>query len=311
MGWGEKLFFQDRGLFLQSLHPVSALIYLGALLVLVLTLSHPLYLLALFLAIMAGVMALDGLESWEPYFKFSLLLMGLITAINALLVQAGETVIWAGPEIPLWGRLGISLEGISFGLVMGIRLLEVISIFCLYNLMLHPDKLLGCFSWVASQSSLVLALATRMFPSMIRHWENVVEAQAVRGVDLRAGSFRQRARRYAELMNALVLSSLEDSWEIAEAMQARGFGSGPRSRYRKDVFRPRDTLCAAFSLLALVLGVYGQVAGYSRFTFYPRLGELIGTPSSLLILAAMFLALLIPPLLSWGWQHWPYLRSKI
>lgn len=311
MGWGDRLFFQDRGLFLQSLHPVAALTYLGALLVLALTLSHPLYLLALFVAIIAGVMALDGLETWEPYFKFSLMLMGLVTAINALLGQAGETVLWSGPEIPLWGRLSVSLEGISFGIAMGIRLLEVISIFCLYNLMVHPDKLLSCISWVAGKSTLVLALATRLFPSMIRHWENVVEAQTVRGMDLKAGGLRQRAHRYADLMYVLVLSSLEDSWEIAEAMQARAFGSGPRSRYQQDVFRPRDTLCTVFSLLGLALGVYGQVAGYSRFTFYPRLGELAGATPTLVILAAMFLVLLVPPLLSWGWQHWPYLRSKI
>ncbi len=132
-------------MFLQSLHPLAALAYLGTLLVLALAFNNPLYLMGLLLVMVLGIWAAQGLETWDIYLKISLLMMVPVMLINPLLIRAGETVIWHGPLVPVLGRLTISLEAVCYGAVMSVRLLDIITVFCLYNLILHPDKALNFF----------------------------------------------------------------------------------------------------------------------------------------------------------------------
>lgn len=304
-------FYREKGLFLQSLHPATALTYLGVLLVLALVFTNPLYLLGLFLVIYISIRLADGLNILKIYIKAGLVMATLIIAINSLMARAGETIIWLGPSIPVFGRLCVSLEALFFGAAMGVRMLDIMGVFCLYNLIIHPDKIISLLSRFALKSALVLSLATRMFPSMIRQIENIREVQSLRGVDFNSGTLKERLRKHLAVLNILLLTSLEDSFEIAEAMQARAFGSGRRSCYRKDVYRPRDIICLSGSLGALVLTVYGQFMGFSTFSFYPQLDDLLEGPVTLILLAGVLLCLSIPVVFSWGWQHCRYIKSKI
>ncbi len=300
----DRLFYEDRGVLLQDLHTVALLGYLGALFVLALLFSHPLYLLAVLAAGALGVAAAGALEKWEFYLKFGLWMALLIMVLNPLVFHAGKTVIWqAGP-------VKVCLEAVCYGAAMGVRLLAVLTVCCLGSATIHPDRLLALFSRFAYKSALVAALATKMLPAAARDLANAREVLQVRGVDFEAGSFRERLKKHSWLFDILLVSSLEGALQIAEAMQARAFGSGPRSCYRRELARPRDAVCLAASLLALVLSAYAKASGSGDYTYYPRLAPL-ADGSSLILLLGILLALSVPAILSWGWKHWPCLRSKI
>jgi len=307
-----NFFYVEKGLFLQSLHPLAALAFLGVLLTLALAFTQPLYLAGIFLVAGVTVWEAEGLESWEGYLKIGLVMMILVVLINALMVHDGRTVLWRGPFIPVFGRLTVSLEAIYYGFAMGIRLLDVISIFCLFNLMVHPDKAINLFSRLAGKSALVVALTARMFPLTAQKYENIRAVQQVRGVDFDRGPLTEKVKKSSALLNCLMLSALEDSLEIAESMQARAFGSGPRSRYRHYRWQPRDTLCLAGSAIALGAGLGGLLgSGYGAYTFYPQMDYLIKGPETLAVLLIVLAGFLTPAILSWGWRRWPFLRSKI
>jgi len=307
----EQLFYREKGLFLQRLHPVTALTYLGVLFVLALASSNPLYLTGVLVVVVLGIWAADGLEAWEGYLRIILGMALLIMIVNPLVIHAGKTVLWLGPRLPVFGRLTISLEAVCYGAAMSVRLLDVVSIFCLYNLVVHPDKPLRLLSRFAGKSALVASLAVRMFPSMLRELQSIREVQCLRGVDFAAGGMRERIKKYAFLLRALLLTALEGSLETAESMQARAFGSGPRTRYHLEVWRPRDTLCLTVSLLVLAVAAYGGIKGFTGYVYYPRLGSLLPGGTALAALVAVFGGLLFPVALGWGWRRWPYLRSKI
>jgi len=307
----DKLFYKEKGLFLQSLHPLAALAYLGTLLALALAVTNPLYLLGILLVVALAIRAADGLEAWESYLKIALFMMVLIMIINPLVVHAGKTIIWHGPRVPVFGRLTISLEAICYGAAMGVRLLDIISVFCLYNLMVHPDKALNLFSRFAGKSVLVISLATRMFPAMIRELESIRGVQQMRGVDFGNGSTKEKVRKYSSLVNILLLSSLEGSLEIAESMQARAFGSGPRTCYTRNLWRPRDVLCLSGSAGAMGAGIWGLLHSFGSYTYYPQLDYLISGPGTVAVLLIVVLCLSVPVIIDWGWRRWHYLKSKI
>lgn len=307
----DKLFYQEKGLFLQSFHPAVVLVYLSVLLLLSLLYENPLYMLALLFFLALLIKGVDGMEAWEGFLKTGVFLMFIVMLINPLVIRSGATVIWHGPAVPYLGKLNITMEALYYGAASSIRLLIILSIFCLYNLMISPDKVLNLFSRVAGKSVLMITLSTRMFPIMVRDLKRIKEVQQFRGVDFDEGNLWERVKKYSCLYNVLLLSSLEGSMEIAESMQARAFGSGKRSVYSRNMLRPRDILCLGGGLLALFAAIWGLQYGYGQYTFYPEADFLIKDMTTLINLSIVLFYLSAPLILSEGWKNCRFIKSKI
>jgi len=307
----DSFYYKEKGVFLQTLHPGAAVALILVFLLQVLVFSHPLYLAGSFGVIFLTIWAAGGLKAMKNYLKFALWVVLVVLAINPLVNQSGNTVLWQSPPLPLAGRLSVTLEAVLYGAVMGLRLLNIVVIFCLYNLIVHPDRLLNMISRFAHKPALIISLSTRLLPVMAASLNNIREAQQLRGVDFSEGSLKKRLDRYTAMLHVLMISSLEDSLQMAEAMQARAFGSGPRSVYRRDLFRPRDGLCLAGSIFSLGATVYCIINDLGSYTFFPQLGSLFSNAATLPALAAVLSGLTLPALMSWGWNWCRYIRLKI
>ncbi len=306
----DQLSYRDKDAFLQRVHSVAALVYLAALLFLPLVFNHPLYLLGILVVEVLVILSSNIFEECVPFLVMGLWLAVLVMVLNPLLVQNGSTVLIYGPELPLFGRFKITIEAILFGASMGARLMAIILTFAIYNAVLHPDRVTGLFSRFAWKSSLVVSLATRMIPSTARDLANAREVQELRGVDFSSGGCWERLKKYTWLTEVILLSSLEGSLATAEAMQARGFGTGRRSCYNRELVRPRDYLCLCSGLSALGVGVFARIMGFADFTYYPRMDSFVMV-GDLFWLGVILFCLSVPLVLGWGWKYWPYLRSKI
>ncbi|MCR4419956.1 MAG: energy-coupling factor transporter transmembrane component T [Clostridia bacterium] len=299
----ERLFYEPKDVLLQRLHTATLLAYCGSLAGLALVFSHPLYLLAVLAAGALGVTAAQAVAKWRFYLRLGLWTAGLMLLINAAASPGGATVILrAGPA-------RVSLEALVYGAIVGMRLLGVLTAFCVASTTLHPDRLLGIFSRWAYRSSLVLSLATRSLPNVACELVRAREALQVRGVNLEGGSLRSRLDKAGWLLDVLLVSCLEGALETAEALQARGLGCGPRSHFRREVLRPRDASVLAGVGLSLTLSSYALLTGAAGYACYPRLAPL--DHNDFWLPMAVLAGLSLPAILSWGWQYWPYLRSKI
>ncbi|MEW6229821.1 MAG: energy-coupling factor transporter transmembrane component T [Bacillota bacterium] len=307
----ESVLHHDSNPFLEKLHPAAALSYLAVLLVTAMSMDHPLFLVGMLALLGLTALSLGGWDLWNSFLKLGLGMSVLVMLVNPLMVRAGENILWHGPRAPVIGPLNVSLEAVCYGAAMSVKLLDIVGIFCLYILMVHPDRMLDLFSRMAFRSALVSCLAARMFPTMTRRLEDIRRIQELRGVDFSRGRLTERARSYAGLVDALLLSSLEDSMEIAEAMEARAFNSGRRSSYRPNPWRPRDTFCFAGSAIALGLFVYGSAEGFLRYSYYPSLDVVAKGWETPALLIAVFLFMSVPAVMNWGWSRWPYLRAKV
>jgi len=89
------------------------------------------------------------------------------------------------------------------------------------------------FGFPARGLGLTVAVAFRFIPIVAGEMEAIVKAQAARGADLgsRRGGPIRRARAYLPLLVPVTVRALERAEALAEAMEARGWSSGPRTRY--------------------------------------------------------------------------------
>lgn len=303
------LAYREKDNLIHRLHPFATALFVATIVFLSLVFSHPVYLLGLLLAISAVIVASGNLQEWKSYLLLSLVMIVVIMLVNAVVVQAGSTILFHGPQVPVLGKIRITLEAICFGAGMGIRLLVIISAFCFFTYAVHPDKVLKLFSRYGNKFMLAVALSTRLFPLLITDARRIIEVQRCRGVNLDRGSRWQRLNKYLPVLNVLLLSSLERSWQMAESMQSRGYGSGKRSCYTRDLWRPRDYLIIAAVLAALAAGILAALQGWSGYAYYPRLESLKTNELGPAVMITILLAL--PALLGWGWKNWPLLKSKI
>ncbi len=291
--------------FWHRLHPAPTLLLVGVWLVLSMLITHPLYLLLLLFTAAVALAAAGGFRLFVPYFRLAAIFTVVMLFFNAIVVRAGVTILFYGPRLPVVGKMNVSLEALSFAVVMGGRMLCLLLIFGFFNFVVNPDRLLGMLGKFAGNTGLFLVTASRIFPLLTADAARIGEVQRTRGLRSAGGPMSALRARVPDL-SILLLSSLERSWQMAESMAARGYGSGRRSRYFCEFLRPRDWLVAVVSAVSLLLFMLNR--SQLLFSFYPRLDSLFPVGKTPLLLFAGFWAVIA---LSWGWNRWSFFKSKI
>ncbi len=126
---------------------------------------------------------------------------------------------------------GPTVQSVSWGATMAMRLLAATGAFSLLQIITDQDELLFLASNPSSKFSLATSLSLRLTPYIGRRIRAVRDARGSRNTNGKESTLRDRLERQAPVLRAAVYESLELSVDLAEAMYARGWGAGPRSRY--------------------------------------------------------------------------------
>ena len=173
--------------------------------------------------------------------------------------------------MPVLGQLDITREELRIGLFQGLRLTAVALAFAAYALLLDHDRLVQSVRF-ARRSVLAMALATRLVPTLERDAAGLVEALRGRGVEVTG------ARGRARLLAPLLAGSLERALNLAEAMEARGYGrpggdadaaarlghARPRRARRRRRWPSRSERCGSSDRRAARVHVPGRARGAAR-----------------------------------------------
>jgi energy-coupling factor transport system permease protein len=182
-----------------------------------------------------------------PYVIGALASAAALFVLTPFVERLPGTVFWTGPTIPVVGTLDVTSTELSGALFNACRLAAVSLAFAAYALWLDHDRLVQSAGF-ARRSVLAVALATRLVPALERDAAGLVEALRGRGVE--PEGLRGRAR----LLSPLLAGSLERSLNLAEAMEARGFGRAGATRLPQPAWSVREPLALAAAVLAVVLG---------------------------------------------------------
>ena len=131
--------------------------------------------------------------------------------------------------------------------MQALRLAAVGLAFAAWALRLDHDRLLAAPSF-AGRSLLAVALATRLVPTLERDAAGFVESLRGRGVDVSG------ARAYARLVSPLLAGSLERGVNLAEAMEARGFGRPGGTRLPSRPWGQVDVMAVSIAITLVVAG---------------------------------------------------------
>lgn len=272
-----ELRYQHKKSVIHRLNPVVLLVWGGSLILLSLIFDHPLYIFIL-LTVMIFMVILSGIyREWISILKLCLWLSISIIVINTLVNYNGVHVLVAVPfKLPVIGQPIITLEAIAYGAVMAVKLVVIISIFALINLTVHPDNIMLVLLKVGfpQKSVLLTSLTTRFVPCLIEDVQRINDAYRTRGVRLDTGNWVTRLKKYTGTIIPLLTNSLDRAIQVAEAMEARAFGSGKRRVFYKDIRLSKlDGITLIAGIAPLGTGIILRIMEYGSFRFYPTLGN--------------------------------------
>lgn len=297
--------YRYKGSLLQRSHPATQIILVAALVALALLNDNPFYQLSIITATALLALAAGVFTEWLSWWKLCLFIGLAALIINPLVSRAGTTVLWRGPKIPVLGRLDITIEAIAFGAGMALRLAAVIWAFALISLIMDPDRALGLLKGRGSRSALLSALSLRMVPTAMRDASDILDAHRARGIARDSGGRWEILKSRLPLLKRLVTASLDRAISLAEAMEARAYGTGRRSRFNTYRFSPGDLILDSLIIVILGLSVSGLALGLSSFSYYPTLSWK-ASPGGFVLMClpvscALFILLMSELSVRWNW----------
>jgi energy-coupling factor transport system permease protein len=225
-----------------------------------------------------GAVALFAAAPGRPNRLF--LLGGAVSGLSLALLNPfvsgeGDLILWRGPDVAVID-LEITLEEVLAGIAIGVRLFAVAVVVGAVLAHMDADRLQAQVARIAPRSALTCALAARLMPTLERDARAIVETARLRGVGLTEGRWPGRLRRAAPLALPLLGSSLERGLDVAEAMTARGYGSGPRTRIAEAPYGPSERVVLAIGLALGAVAVSAVTLGLTRYSYYPTPGSPFG-----------------------------------
>ena len=267
-------------------HPLTGFVYFFCVICFCAVVRHPMYLAAGFLAglfyflLLHGAAGVKKLPGMVPFLL-------VVAALNPVLNPRGETLLFT-----LLGR-PYTLEALLYGVVLAGMLGTMLVWFGCFSTVLTGEKIVYLFALVAPALSLVLVMTMRLIPSFQRKLTRLAGARRCIGFGLEEQTrWRGKLRSGASLLSALTDWALEGSIITADAMRARGYGTGRRTHYRAYRLTARDGM-----LLGLTLGLSTAAVtfGGMQAEFLPSVS--MERPGWGLAVYCLLLAL---PVLAWG-----------
>ena len=238
-----------------SFHPLAWLVWLAAAALPALSTRNPLYLSLVLLAAGLTYAALGRRDTlaqrWGAFVRFGAFLWLLTIPFTALTSHAGEIVLFELPR--RWPLIGgaITLEGLLYGVTGGLALITLLLIFATFNVAVDQARLLRLTPAFMYQAGVVTGIAVAFVPQLVASWQDIREAQQVRGHRVRG------IRDMLPLILPLLTSALERAMQLAESMEARGFGGQVVVASSRRRVLHQLALLAGLGLLAAGLAVAG------------------------------------------------------
>ena len=188
----------------------------------------------------------------------------VITMVFNLFLTPGDVLV------SFW-KVQITRQGLKLALMMGIRLVFLITGSSLMTLTTTPNNLTDGLESLLNplkkihvpvhEISMMMSIALRFIPILMEETDKIMKAQMARGADFESGSLLQRARSLVPLLVPLFISAFRRANDLAMAMESRCYRGGEgRTKMKPLIYKNEDYLAYLVIVAYLVLiVVFGRI----------------------------------------------------
>ncbi|MBD3352274.1 MAG: hypothetical protein GF364_12375 [Candidatus Lokiarchaeota archaeon] len=214
------------------------------------------------------------LRDLSIYLKMGIFFGIFVLIFNIILNPNGETkLVETTFQLPLYGNLTITLETVINSAISILSLISLIMVFGLMNKLINPDGLTKIFAKMRLPYSITFMIITsiRFFPLLIQDLKSITEVQKSRGFELEGRNFLVKIKNQIVIILPLLTNSLDRSIQMAEALEARGFGMNKKRTMHNPIkFRKTSYLSIIITIISVGFSIAIFVLGIATFDPYPK-----------------------------------------
>ncbi len=243
----------------------------------------------------------NGTKEKKTHFIYFVLFL-VLAIINPIISHNGKTVLFVINNAP------ITLEAVIYGLFSSLLIISVMYWFRIFSQIMTSDKILYIFDRFSPKLALIISMSLRYIPLFKKQYKKIKQGKKILG-EYKDGNIIDKIKVNVKSFSAMVTWTLENGIITAESMDARGYGSGRRSKYSIYFLTFYDIL-----LFVAVISFFILVMFFTRntnFVFYPSFSVTVAKESKigyLLYSILVFLPLIIDLKENFKWK---LLRRKI
>jgi energy-coupling factor transport system permease protein len=112
-----------------------------------------------------------------------------------------------------------------------------------------------------NEIALMMSIALRFIPTLFEEIDRIMKSQTSRGVDFNYGKYSEKLKALSSIIVPLFISCFQRADDLTDAMIVKGYGMGPRSRYKRLKLGYRDaiSLVALIGFISLIIIVNGVI----------------------------------------------------
>ena len=218
---GYSIYVETPSILHQKIDPRTKMLGMMTVFILALEFNHPLVLAIIMVVVLAiGVWAKLSLKRFLPFLLGASLFFILGVLVWPAYIKQG---------LPLFDVFGltITLDGILFGIAMGLRVSLMVVASGVWMMSTSPQKMtLGLLRMgLPYKAGLAMSTSIRFVPLINAERATIMEAQRARGLRMDKGNPLTRASKSVAIIGPMFLRAIDLAQALAVAMDARGFGA--------------------------------------------------------------------------------------
>lgn len=181
----------------------------------------------------------------------------VLTMVFNLFLTPGEAIF------KFW-VLKVTKEGLKTAILMGIRLVFLITGSSIMTLTTTPNQLTDGLEKLMNplkrlhvpvhEIAMMMAIALRFIPILLEETDKIMKAQIARGADFESGSIMNRAKSLIPLLVPLFISAFRRANDLAMAMEARCYRGGEgRTKMKPLIYKKKDVIAYIVVILYMTL----------------------------------------------------------
>ena len=213
--------------------------------------------------LIALILAKVGIKMIIKSFKPMIMMMLFLLFLNCLTIKTGDLLFNIG-------KFEIYSDAVFNALFVVVRLMLMISLTTLLTATTKPLDLTLAIEWLLKpfeiiklpthEIAMMVSIALRFIPTIIEETMRIMNAQKSRGVDFENGPLSKKVSSILSLIVPLFSVAFERAYELADAMDARGYVPGAkRSRYHVLKFKFVDFVYIFISVAILGFSIASRI----------------------------------------------------
>lgn len=284
-----------------NLHPSSTILFYICVIFYSMYTTNLYIMIISFLSAILFLMLLQGFKRSIKYIIMMLLLIILISITNQMFTHQGSTILFK------IGKLNYTYEALIYGLYMGLMISSILTWFMTYNIVISNDKFIYLFGGLFPNIAISISMGLSYLPRLRKQSNKIINAQ--KNLGFYSSSLKDKIKISLRAFSILTTYSLENSLDLADSMNARGFGVKKRTRFSIYKYTFGDVIFTSLMVLLASYIIYYSLSIKNKFVYYPVITKVVYNLHEILIYIVVAILMLIPSIIEAKENlKWKYLK---